>query len=256
VTAHLRSGKRLPRPCADQRALLLGQSGKEVQNERINVWPKLCDQERHLVRHEAAHEVHIAAKAVQFRHRDVTPEFPSSGEGGFKLGTAVQRVGAFASLYLDKLPGHGEALGLCEVLKRLPLGLDAQTRAPLLGRGYANVGDQGTVGGHRKPDFEGMGMIDNPLMAYIRVSTSQQGRSGLGIEAQRESLRHFVRQGASSIKSAKRVYAYPARYRSHSVATPILVRVFKPTDILHLIFLKTHPLRGARSDVRAPVAAH
>jgi DNA invertase Pin-like site-specific DNA recombinase len=37
-----------------------------------------------------------------------------------------------------------------------------------------------------------MGMIDNPLMAYIRVSTSQQGRSGLGIEAQRESLRHFA----------------------------------------------------------------
>ncbi len=28
----------------------LGQSGKEVQNERINVWPKLCDQERFLAR--------------------------------------------------------------------------------------------------------------------------------------------------------------------------------------------------------------
>jgi DNA invertase Pin-like site-specific DNA recombinase len=35
-------------------------------------------------------------------------------------------------------------------------------------------------------------MTDKPLISYIRVSTSQQGRSGLGIEAQRESLRHFA----------------------------------------------------------------
>ena len=30
------------------------------------------------------------------------------------------------------------------------------------------------------------------LITYIRVSTSQQGRSGLGIEAQRQSLAHFA----------------------------------------------------------------
>lgn len=33
-------------------------------------------------------------------------------------------------------------------------------------------------------------VTDKPLIAYIRVSISQQGRSGLGIEAQRETLRH------------------------------------------------------------------
>jgi DNA invertase Pin-like site-specific DNA recombinase len=33
---------------------------------------------------------------------------------------------------------------------------------------------------------------DRTLIAYIRVSTSQQGRSGLGIEAQRQALAHFV----------------------------------------------------------------
>jgi DNA invertase Pin-like site-specific DNA recombinase len=31
-----------------------------------------------------------------------------------------------------------------------------------------------------------------PLITYIRVSTTQQGRSGLGIEAQRQTLRHFA----------------------------------------------------------------
>jgi DNA invertase Pin-like site-specific DNA recombinase len=35
-------------------------------------------------------------------------------------------------------------------------------------------------------------MTQRPLIAYIRVSTSQQGRSGLGIEAQRQALRQFA----------------------------------------------------------------
>jgi DNA invertase Pin-like site-specific DNA recombinase len=35
-------------------------------------------------------------------------------------------------------------------------------------------------------------MTDRSIITYIRVSSSQQGRSGLGIEAQREALRHFA----------------------------------------------------------------
>jgi DNA invertase Pin-like site-specific DNA recombinase len=34
---------------------------------------------------------------------------------------------------------------------------------------------------------------DRPIITYIRVSTSQQGRSGLGIEAQRQALANFAR---------------------------------------------------------------
>jgi DNA invertase Pin-like site-specific DNA recombinase len=38
-----------------------------------------------------------------------------------------------------------------------------------------------------------------PIIAYIRVSTSQQGRSGLGIEAQREALARFAKEAGYHI---------------------------------------------------------
>ena len=36
-------------------------------------------------------------------------------------------------------------------------------------------------------------MASTAVITYIRVSTSKQGRSGLGIEAQRQSLRQFAK---------------------------------------------------------------
>jgi DNA invertase Pin-like site-specific DNA recombinase len=35
-------------------------------------------------------------------------------------------------------------------------------------------------------------VTDRHVITYIRITTSQQGRSGLGIEAQRRSLKQFA----------------------------------------------------------------
>lgn len=42
-------------------------------------------------------------------------------------------------------------------------------------------------------------MAEGNFVAYLRVSTRQQGRSGLGIEAQRESVRNFLNGGNWSL---------------------------------------------------------
>jgi class 3 adenylate cyclase len=98
------------------------------------------------VGHEAADEVNITAQTVKLRDRHVTPEFPCCSQGGLELRTAVQGVRAFAGLDLHELAGDREALRLREVSEYLTLGLNAQPRAPLLGRRYTNVGDKRSVG--------------------------------------------------------------------------------------------------------------
>jgi DNA invertase Pin-like site-specific DNA recombinase len=41
--------------------------------------------------------------------------------------------------------------------------------------------------------------MSKALIAYIRVSTSQQGKSGLGIEAQREAITRFAQAERLSV---------------------------------------------------------
>ena len=40
---------------------------------------------------------------------------------------------------------------------------------------------------------------DRPLITYVRVSTSRQGRSGLGLEARRLTLGHFAKAEGFSV---------------------------------------------------------
>lgn len=76
-----------------------------------------------------------------------------------------------------------------------------------------------------------------PLVSYIRVSTSQQGRSGLGIEAQREALERFadaegfeivaefveVETGKGSDALDRRPQLSAALARARSVRCPVAV---------------------------------
>ena len=76
-----------------------------------------------------------------------------------------------------------------------------------------------------------------PMVSYIRVSTSQQGRSGLGIEAQREALERFadaegfeivaefveVETGKGSDALDRRPQLSAALARARSVRCPVAV---------------------------------
>jgi len=131
----------LPGSGADQCALLLGESGKQMQHERVHVWPKLCDQERHLVRHEPADEMDVAAKAVQFRDGYLTAPFPCGCQSRLQLGPAMHRVRALASLHLNELAVDLKPLCLGELAQGSPLGLNAQARSALLRGRNPNVCD-------------------------------------------------------------------------------------------------------------------
>ncbi len=42
-------------------------------------------------------------------------------------------------------------------------------------------------------------MTSKPLIGYVRVSTAQQGRSGLGLEAQQDTLNRFAQTEGFSV---------------------------------------------------------
>lgn len=78
-----------------------------------------------------------------------------------------------------------------------------------------------------------------PLVAYYRVSTAEQGRSGLGLEAQREAVTRFAAaegfmvvaeftevetgKGADALERRPQLAAALAEARRHGKATPVAV---------------------------------
>ena len=84
-----------------------------MQQERLDVRAEIGDQERRLVRHEAADEMHIAREPVELCYGDGArlPVAAGASQGGGELRAAVERVGALARLDLDMLGDDLEALG-------------------------------------------------------------------------------------------------------------------------------------------------
>lgn len=78
-----------------------------------------------------------------------------------------------------------------------------------------------------------------PLVAYVRVSTAEQGRSGLGLEAQKEAVEHFAAaegfeivatfvevesaKGSDALDRRPQLAAALAEARRHGKSTPVAV---------------------------------
>src|SRR5262245_55556761 len=82
----------VPRPHGNHRALLLGKRRKQVQDERINVRPKLGNYELHALCHQARDEMYVAAKAVKLGHGNGAAAAAGLCEGTSKPRAAVERV--------------------------------------------------------------------------------------------------------------------------------------------------------------------
>lgn len=81
--------------------------------------------------------------------------------------------------------------------------------------------------------------MSRPLVAYFRVSTAEQGRSGLGLEAQRDAVRRFAAaegfevvaeftdvetgKGADALERRPQLAAALAEARRHGKGTPVAV---------------------------------
>jgi DNA invertase Pin-like site-specific DNA recombinase len=83
------------------------------------------------------------------------------------------------------------------------------------------------------------GVSMKPLVAYFRVSTAEQGRSGLGLEAQRDAVLRFAAaegfqvvaeftevetgKGADALEKRPQLAAALAKARSYGKQTPVVV---------------------------------
>ena len=89
---------------------------KQVEHEGVNVWPELRDPKRHLVDHEAAYEMHIAAEAIQLSDGDTASvlngmcgtnaqSYANSPAGTYTVTPTVGNLSALNYYFASFLPG-------------------------------------------------------------------------------------------------------------------------------------------------------
>ena len=79
-----------------------------MKHEGVRVGAELRDDERNLVHHQAADEMHIAADPVEFGRNDWAPRLSGSRQRGSEFRTTVERVVAFAGFNLEMLCNQSE----------------------------------------------------------------------------------------------------------------------------------------------------
>ena len=114
-----------------------------MQQERLDVRAQLGDEERRLVRHQAADEMHVTRQPIELGDGDGggLPVAARCSERCGELRAAIEGVSALPRLDLDELGNDIEPLGLGEPGDGGALGVNPQARLALLARADPVVGD-------------------------------------------------------------------------------------------------------------------
>jgi hypothetical protein len=121
-------------PIGNQVALFLGQSGIDVQHERIGVGAKFRNDERDPLGHQTTDESHVAGQAAELGYHNRRLGLPGGSQGGGKLGAPFDGVGTLAGFHFDVFANDLASLGSGEAGNRFALGFDAQAGLALLAR--------------------------------------------------------------------------------------------------------------------------
>jgi hypothetical protein len=115
----------------DHTPLLLGQSGIEVQHERIGISTEFGHNERDALDHQASNEGNIARESVELRHNDRALELSGKGEGGCQLWASIKSIRVRSGFDLGELLDDHNVLGFSEAGNGSALGLNAKARSTL-----------------------------------------------------------------------------------------------------------------------------
>ena len=96
-------GQRSARPLGNERPLLLGEGGVELEDEGINVYPQLGHHERHPMRHRAGDEGHTTGQSIRLSDVRGLPRLSSVGQSGGELWVPVQGVATIVWTSADGL---------------------------------------------------------------------------------------------------------------------------------------------------------